>query len=344
MWVIFLTAKELTARIKDRIRELGYADCGVAHVEPFDEYAEKLRDRIARFPHAREHYAGLMDRVDPRRRFSRARTLLVCIWRYGQYARPYEADSYIGKNYLFDGRMEWSEHRRAKKKLQDFFSTLNLNYTQAEVPDRWAAVRAGVGRFGRNNFIYTDYGSWINIETWLLEAELEQDEPATGIPCPEGCRKCIQACPSKALHAPFSMDWSLCIAYLTYRAPTPIPDRIKSRMGTWIYGCDVCQDVCPLNSGRWSAEKEFPRLSEVAAGLNPRSLFEMDEDFFRREIYPRFFYTEDLVRWKANALRAIANSGDKSCLPLVEKALRSGNERLEFTARWARKRLAAEDR
>ena len=162
-------------------------------------------------------------------------------------------------------------------------------------------------RFGRNNFAYSEHGSWINVQSWLVDVALPPDAPTLEPACPDACRACIEACPTEALLEPFVMRWDRCIAYLTYEAPEPIAPELWQRMGPWIYGCDVCQEVCPLNEETWEPVEKAPWLEKVAWSLRPDALADMDEETHRAIVHPRFSYIppENLARWRANARRAL---------------------------------------
>ena len=105
------------------------------------------------------------------------------------------------------------------------------------------------------------------------------------------------------------MRMDRCVAYLTYRAPHPIQEDLWQKMGPWIYGCDACQVVCPLNREAWEGRERMPWLEDVAEALTPGRLAEMDEKTYRERVHPLFWYipAEDVARWRANARRALKN-------------------------------------
>ena len=115
------------------------------------------------------------------------------------------------------------------------------------------------------------------------------------------------------------MDMGKCITYLFSKEN--VPDDIKEQMGQWIYGCDVCQDVCPHNENKYNGTDEFPLLEEFSEYLTLERVFEMDEDIYRNIINPRFWYVGEngLSIWKQNALRAMENSGDEKYKCHVDK-------------------------
>ena len=207
------------------------------------------------------------------------------------------------------------------------------------VPARWAAVKAGIGKFGRNNFIYApEHGSYIEVHTWIVDKELDYDattEEARLSECGDDCNKCIQACPTNAFAGAYSMDMGRCVAYLSYRSKS-VPDvRTRRQMGEWIYGCDVCQDVCPLNKDKLTEAEEFPLLSQFEEYLTPENVLAMDEETYQNIIDPRFWYTgkDGLWLWKCNALRSMINSGNTEYHNLIKKYCNHSDTRLSEIAK-----------
>ena len=303
---------ELKLAIKQLALSAGYVACGITSAEPFAPYERALRDRRARFPAAAPLYDAMRHRVDPRSTAPWVRSIVVCVRRYGQYALPPGLAKHIGRNYLCDRRFPGCVDHGISDVVRDGLKTLGLRVRKGGVPDRWAAVRAGVARFANNCFVYAGrYGSWINIESWRVDAEIDPDEPTAKPVCPPTCRACVEACPTGALEAPHVMRMDHCVAYLTYDAPHPIEAELWERMGPWIYGCDVCQRVCPLNQGAWEPLEQAHWQASVAEQLTPSALATMDRVTYREIVHPRFGYIplDDLDRWHANARRALTYNG-----------------------------------
>ncbi|MDR1972970.1 MAG: 4Fe-4S binding protein, partial [Treponema sp.] len=162
-----------------------------------------------------------------------------------------------------------------------------------------------------------------------------EGEPVTG-GCNINCGKCIKACPTGALSGNFSMDRGKCITQLNC-FPEKVPPRdLLDKMGTWLYGCDICQDVCPMNNGKLTEEEDFPLSAEFEEYFTFEKIFEMDEETFLRVVQPRYFYIQkdQLWIWKNNTLRAMINSGEKKYHPLIKKSRGSGDPRIRQIAEW----------
>ena len=112
-------------------------------------------------------------------------------------------------------------------------------------------------------------------------------------------------------------------------------------MGTWIYGCDVCQNVCPMNKNKWEEKEDFAGLSDVTQYLSLESIWKMGEKTFLEIIQPRFWYIgqDGLWIWKCNALRAMANSGDKKYHKYIKEAVKDRDHNIRNMALWACQKL-----
>lgn len=307
-----MESREKAEQIKQLALESGYVDCGIASVEPFSEFAQAVEELSTEFPEAAPLYDRLYQRAFPARQKFPAKSLIVCVHWYGKYRIPAGVSQGIARNYLFDRRYSGCPDNAIPRRMKSGLKDLGFRVKQGGVPERWAAVRAGVARFGRNNFVFTEtHGSWITIETFRIDRELPVDTPNYEPACPESCRACIDTCPSKALQKPFCMRYDHCISYLTHSAPEPVDEDLWRQMGGWVYGCDECQLVCPLNQGRWQERETADWLEGAAPWLSDESLASMDEETFRRIVQPLFWYIppDNLQRWHKNARRALAFRG-----------------------------------
>ena len=198
------------------------------------------------------------------------------------------------------------------------------------------AARAGLGFMGKNTcLIHPQIGSWFFLGEILLDVPLDASEPAGGISCGT-CRRCLDACPTGALVAPYVMDARRCISYLTIELKGPIPYELRPLLGNRIYGCDVCQQVCPwqrsakvtTNSALWSqkASRAAPLLLD---------LMQLDEAAFERRYKGSPIYR--IKRWRLlrNVAVALGNWGDAAALPVLVRALKDPEPLIRGHSAWA---------
>jgi epoxyqueuosine reductase len=203
--------------------------------------------------------------------------------------------------------------------------------------DREGAVRSGVGFYGKNTMLITQrHGSWVVLGTLVTDVELEPTPPL-GLDC-GSCTLCIEACPTGALDEPGTLDATLCLSYWT-QASASIPPDFRRELGEQVYGCDICQDVCPWNRG---IEKRRAG-TEPPEGADPHpSLVEWlqrDEDELCR-IYERLYVPKNDARYlRRNALVALGNVGDAGDADVLEPYLESDDGLLREHAEWAAARL-----
>jgi epoxyqueuosine reductase len=206
------------------------------------------------------------------------------------------------------------------------------------VVERVCAKYAGVGWIGKNTCIINQQkGSWLFLGVILTSLDLAPDLPA-----PDRCgtcTRCIDACPTDAILAPYHLDSNKCISYLTIEKRGSIPEELRAGMGNQIFGCDICQDVCPWN--RKAPATAAPEFQPRPGLVNPALewLAEMSEDEFRTT-----FRRSPIRRTKRAGLRrnvaiAMGNSGNKEFFPLVEKLTADEDESVAEAARWAKARL-----
>jgi epoxyqueuosine reductase len=200
--------------------------------------------------------------------------------------------------------------------------------------DREAAARSGVGFYGKNTLLITRrHGSWVVLGTLVTELELEATPPLDA-DCGE-CRLCIDACPTNALDEPGTLDATKCLSYWT-QAPAAIPDDYREHLGAQVYGCDICQDVCPWNRG---IEKRRAGETPAEAHVSLVDWLRMDDDELSAR-YDRLFVPRNDGRWlKRNALVAAGNVGGEPERAAVEEVASGDDELLREHAAWALERL-----
>lgn len=205
--------------------------------------------------------------------------------------------------------------------------------------DREAALRAGLGFLGKNTCLLTPAGSYVLLGVILTDLALEPDRPVVK-DC-GSCRRCLDACPTGALTEPYRLDARRCIAYLTIELRGPIPPALRGGLGDRVFGCDICQEVCPYNHGR--KPLPWPELApspSVGADLNLLELLTLDDEGFRRR-----FSGSPLKRAKRrgllrNAAVVLGNRGDRAAVPALARALEDDPDPLvRAHAAWALRRL-----
>lgn len=298
--------------VKKLAADVGYAACGITTTAPFHDYEKAIGERMRRFPEAAGLYRPMLGRADPCASAPWAKSIVVCLRWYGKYELPPETIGHFGRAYLADRRFAECPDHDMPRRMKAGLSAMGFRVKTGGAPCRPAAIRAGIALQTGNCFAWTSaHGSWINIECWLVDADLSPDCPAGDrCPCPEGCRACIDACPTGALADRFVMRMDRCVAYLTYGAPEPVVPGLEGKMGGWMYGCDVCQEVCPLNAGKWRNVEKAGWMFRVADSLKPENIAAMTADTCAGVLAPRFPYipADNLTRWRANAVRALENT------------------------------------
>ncbi|HEX4130526.1 MAG TPA: tRNA epoxyqueuosine(34) reductase QueG [Pirellulales bacterium] len=205
----------------------------------------------------------------------------------------------------------------------------------APLLERDFARLAGLGWVGKNTLLLNrEEGSWFFLAALLTDVELEYDAPHAADHCGT-CRACLDACPTNAFPAPYVLDARRCISYLTIELRGQVPEPLRAGIGEWVFGCDICQEVCPWNRKAPAADE--PRL-EPAAGMNPLELcelFALDEQAFRQ----RFRHSplarprrEGLLR---NAAIVLGNQRAPEALAALERGLNDGSAMVRGACAWA---------
>jgi epoxyqueuosine reductase len=239
--------------------------------------------------------------------------------------------------------------KRVAKKLSELFPEDSFKPGTDSTPlaERFYAERAGIGFTGRNTLLISgQYGSWFLIGEIISTRHFPPSRPAEDRhgACPTGCRKCIDVCPTGALRGPHEIDASRCISYLTIEYKGSIPEELRPKMGNWLFGCDLCQEVCPLNVR--AQITDVSDFREVRAGETQ----ELEEIMQIRteEEYRRRYAGTPLMRAKRtglvrNACIVAANNGEKALLPLLRSLAEDEDEIIREHAQWAVDQLSSGD-
>jgi epoxyqueuosine reductase len=208
------------------------------------------------------------------------------------------------------------------------------------VLERAWAERAGLGWIGKNSCLLTrDRGSWLLLAEILTTAELEPD-PGPHLDFCGSCTACIEACPTDAIVAPAVVDSTRCISYWTIEHRGPIPEPVRAGIDDWIFGCDLCQDVCPWNHKSSTAvppDRFEPR--EDLRGLDPFEVLTMDEATFRGRFSGTSLMRAKWEGMRRNACVVLGNRRDEAALPVLRQALGDSDPVVRSHAEWAVRRI-----
>jgi epoxyqueuosine reductase len=267
------------AEIKARAREVGFDKVGIVRAEMLSDEGFRLQLWLARGFHGEMAYMARNSgqRSDPEKLFPSARSVVVVGL---NYYKPHQHSAQAGTGKV--SRYAWGDdyHDVIGEKLRSLLEWIRTQWPEAEgkvcvdiqpTMDKAWAVRAGLGWMGKHtNVITPEFGSWVFIGELLLSLELEYDNDEIADQC-GSCTLCIDACPTTAIVEPYVLDATLCISHATIESRAPqIREDVSRKLDGWLYGCDVCQDVCPWNhTAVVTSEDRFePRNGNVNASLS----------------------------------------------------------------------------
>ena len=280
------SSSQLTQAIKAKALTLGFEACGVSLATHLDEEEARLQEWLHRGYNAsmgwmNNHFAK---RVDPRELVDGAKSVISVIQSY-YYDVPPQADPSVGR--ISQYALGDDYHLVMKEKLHALLNWLSEEagvsgrafVDSAPVMDKVWAAKAGLGWMGKHtNLISPEHGSWFFIGELIVDVELEPDSPIMDH-CGT-CTECIDACPTGAIVDPYVVDANLCISYNTIEhRGDDIDEAVRSGHGNWIFGCDVCQEVCPWNKFKTnSSEPRYePRASRMDVPLSEWARFTQEE-------------------------------------------------------------------
>ena len=318
--------------------ELGLDAVGAAPAEPYEETERHIRERRDRGLFGGMGFTMRRPEVSchPEALLPGARTVIsAALCYYAPAAEPGPGEGRLP-------RYTWSDrYADLREKLDALGRRLGGPYRVLvdanEHVDREGAVRAGIAFYGKNTLAITRrHGSWVVLGALVSEVEIEPSEPLDA-GC-GSCTLCIDACPTGALDEPGVLDSTRCLSYWT-QAPEPIPQEYRTELGASVYGCDICQDVCPWNRG---VEKRRAGLAPVAGAEPNVSLRDWldagGEDLVER--YDRLYVPRNDPRWlRRNALVAAGNVGGPGERDAVARHAEGDDELLREHAAWALARI-----
>jgi epoxyqueuosine reductase len=329
-----MTAQELT-RVA---AELGIDVVGAARAEPYEETERHIGERRARGLFADMRFTMAQPEVSchPEGLLPDARTVVSAALCYYVPA----AEPQPGRGRL--PRYTWSDaYAELREKLDALGRRLGGAYRVLvdanQHVDREGAARSGVGFYGKNTLLITRrHGSWVVLGTLVTDVEI-QSTPRLELDC-GSCTLCIEACPTDALDEPGVLDSTRCLSYWT-QAPEAIPEEYREPLEDRVYGCDICQDVCPWNRGieKRRAGGPLPQPAEPHVSLVDWLAADGAE---LRERYERLYVPRNDPRYlRRNALVALGNSGGREHRAALEPFAHDPDPLLREHAQWAIRRL-----
>lgn len=276
----------LTEQIKSKALELGFSKVGIAKAELLTEDGERLREWLHRGYHASMNWMedDLEKRIDPKAIVPGARSIISVAVNYYTDVQHHPVND-EGKI----SRYAWGDdyHIHVTARIHTLFDCIKQMAPGSDgryyvdtgpVMDKAWAERAGIGWRGKHtNLITKEYGSWVFLGEIISTLELEYDAPMEDF-C-GSCTACLDACPTKAIVEPYVVDSDKCISYLTIEHRGEIDESLAPFFDQWVYGCDICQDVCPWNKFQQPTDDKefFPRDGNVSPSLDGLRLLTQEE-------------------------------------------------------------------
>jgi epoxyqueuosine reductase len=330
-----MTADEL----RSLADELGLDVVGAAPVAPYDETERHIVERRARglFGSMRFTMARPEVSCHPETLLDGARTVVSAALCY--YAPAPEPGPGEGRL----PRYAWRDHyAMLRERLDELGRRLGGEYRVLvdanRHVDRAGAERSGVGFIGKNTMLITrTHGSWVVLGTLVTTAELEATLPVS--PGCGSCTRCIEACPTGALDEPGVLDATRCLSYWT-QTPGELPDDVMEALDDRVYGCDICQDVCPWNAGVEKRRASAPLPAGAEPTVSLADWLARDDQELVAEL-DRLFVPGNDARWlRRNALVAVGNVGSEADASLVEPFREADDPVLRTVAQRAADRVA----
>ncbi len=328
------------AELAELASGLGLDVVGAAPAAAYEETEEAIRERRAQGLFANMKFTMAQPQVSchPEAMFDgEARTVVsaaLCYWVDG----PEPA---AGEGRL--PRYAWRDHYALlRRRLDELGQRLGGRYRVLvdanQHVDREGARRAGIGFYGKNTMLITrEHGSWVVLGTLVTDIEIAASPPLE-LDCGR-CTLCIDACPTGALDVPGVLDANLCLSYWT-QAPAPVPEPFREDMGASVYGCDICQDVCPWNRGVEKRRSSEPLPADSVPNVSLAEWLTGDGTDLVAD-FDRLYVPRNDPRWlQRNALVALGNVGGAEAHTDVERYRASDDPILAETAAWAGNRIA----
>lgn len=334
--------KDLKEEIKAKSRQLGFILAGVTTPEPPPHFST-FENWLAQGRHGTMNYLAeersRTRRADPRATLPECKSILVLATPYNP---PAKGEGIGDKGQVASYAWGDDYHDVLPARMKDLVQFIEEQVGD-QVKSRWytdtgpllerdLAQRAGIGWIGKNTcLIHPKHGSYFLLSEILLDLALEPDPPFVTDHCGT-CRRCLEACPTDCILPDRTIDATRCISYLTIELKEDIPSELREKMGNWVFGCDVCQKVCPWNRFAGDGDPAF-------GNDNPVHSLTEELAISAREFNQRFKRSPVKRAKRRGYLRnvavALGNTGDLQALPVLQNALNDEEPLVREHAKWA---------
>ena len=297
----------------------GFENCGIIPLSDLDDYADRLATRRENVPQSDKFYQILEPFTKLKELYPWGKAVIICTSWYGQYKYPESLQGKYAKAFMLDNdtNHDSAEHR-GKMRFEEWLADVGLRFEGGEkyaprrnFPLRLAAVKAGLGIIRKNNFFYSEKGSFYNLEGYIIDQDFVYKENPSVKPCPETCNLCQRACKTQALSAPYTMNPTTCVSFWTTFGQGNVPEGLtEESFSQWVCGCDACQDVCPNNRHDWSVGADFPGIDEITELLQPNNIINASDSELCEKVIPKT--ADHILPEQVNTLRICAERSLKN--------------------------------
>ena len=339
-----MNKKELTKIVKNKAIELNFDLCNITSSETFAEDRKIAIERIqagkmAGLPWFNEN--RVIRGTDPSDLLPGAKSIISLGINYYQERKPKSDNKTLGKVAVYAWGKDY--HRVVKKRMKLLVDNISIvlgtNFKSrwyiddGPMLDRAVARRSGIGWIGKNtNLLSPQLGSWLFLGQIITDLELDTDVPLKKH-C-GNCTRCIEECPTKAITSPYTIDNSRCISYLTIENRGAIPTDLRESIGEWVFGCDVCQDVCPVNVRSQDSKENLFKVNSKQS-LDLIKLLSMSENQFLEEFAGTPIMRSKYHGMQRNACVVLGNIGSPESIPALIHALNSESPVVRGHSAWA---------
>ena len=277
-----------TKRIKTEAKRLGFLSCGISKAQFLEEEAPRLEKWLHNNMHGQMHYMEnhFDKRLDPTKLVEDSKSVISLLLNYFPATMQKDSDAPKISKYAYGTDYHFVIKDKLKQLLQFIQEEIGDVHGRAFVDsapvlDKAWAAKSGLGWIGKNsNLLTQQVGSFYFIAELIVDLELEYDLPKTDH-CGT-CTACIDACPTQAIVEPYVVDGSKCISYFTIELKENIPSEFKGKLDNWMFGCDVCQDVCPWNRFSKSHNEPLFNPHPELLSMTKKDWEEITEDTFNK--------------------------------------------------------------